>query len=90
MSHHSGVWKFLDFLKKDQHDNTIMMTQLAAGHTRIRHPVKGTIKRNQQIIETIVSNYESYKDEGNVVTYLKAIGNKLKLNAVVPEQEVEE
>lgn len=65
-----------------------MMTQLAGGHTRIRHSVKGTIKR--KMIETIVSNYESYKDEGNVVTYLKSIGYKLKLNAVVPEQEVEE
>lgn len=89
VSYHSGVWKFLDNLKKDQNDNQTMMIQLSAGHTRVRHPIKASIRRNQEMIERIVENYQTYKDDDNVLTYLKAIGYKLKLKAQEPEANPE-
>lgn len=79
VQHHSGIWRFIEHLKKDENENQVMMTQLLAGHTRIRHAVKGVVKRNQEQIEIIVGNYATYKEEENVLTYLKAIGYKLKL-----------
>lgn len=79
VSHHSSVWKFIENLKKDENENNVQMTQLMAGHTRIRYPVKRQYKRNQHQIEQIVSNYNTYKAEGNVLTYLLAISFKLKL-----------
>lgn len=79
VSHHSSVGKFIENLKKDENENNVQMTQLMAGHTRIRYPVKGQYKRNQHQIEQIVSNYNTYKAEGNVLTYLLAISFKLKL-----------
>ena len=32
-THHPSLWKFLEFLRKDQRENEIVMQQLAAGHT---------------------------------------------------------
>lgn len=80
VAHHSGVWKFIENLKQDQNENNVMMIQLQAGHRRIRYPVKGQYKRNQDQIETIVGNYNTYKDEGNILTYLLAISFKLIKN----------
>lgn len=76
VSHHSGIWKFLENLKKDQSENEIMMNQLLMGHTRIPYPVKGQYKRNQEFIEVILGNYNNYKEEGNILTYLLTINYK--------------
>lgn len=76
---HVGVWKFMENLQRDQHDNEISMLQRSAGHTRVRYHVKGVYKRNQEMIETIVSRYQTYKDENNIGTYLTAISHRIKL-----------
>lgn len=46
VSHHSGIWKFLEFLQKDQQENEICILQLEAGHTRVRYPIKPQYKKN--------------------------------------------
>lgn len=90
VTHHSGIWKFLEHIRKDQRENEVMMIQLNTGHTRIRYPVKGKYKRNQEQIEVIVGNYEQYKESNNIHQYLKAISYKIKLNAENTEIEQEE
>lgn len=89
-SHHSGVWKFLENIQKDENENQVIITQLDGGHTRVRHPVRGSVKRNQEQVEVIVGNYQNYKSEDNIVTYLLAIGYKLKLKEAVVEEQFNE
>lgn len=58
---------------------------------RSTNNVERVIKRNQQMIETIVSKYHSQKGEMNVIGYLKAIRYKLKLQIPkILEAEVKE
>lgn len=82
VSHHSGIWKFMEHVLKDQNENEVLMLQLAAGHSRIRYPVKGEYRRNQEHIERIVNNYNTYKDSNTIWTYMKAISLRIKLVAV--------
>lgn len=90
-THQSGIWKFLEHILKDQSENEILMLQLAAGHTRIRYPVKGIYRKNQEQIERIVQNYQVYKNNGTVLNmYMKAIALRIKLNAEEVEDETEE
>lgn len=90
ISHHSGIWKFLEHLQKDQHNNEVCITQLSAGHTRTKYPIKGKYKRNQEMIETIVGNYNTYKDDNNTFQYLRAIAYKIKLHATEENEEEDE
>ena len=39
-SHLPSVWLFLEFIRKDQRDNEVIVTQLMAGYLRVRHHVK--------------------------------------------------
>lgn len=48
ISHPSRIWKFLDNIRKDQNENEIIQIQLDAGHTRVRHQVKGTYKKKSR------------------------------------------
>lgn len=91
--HHSSVWKFIEFLKIDQRDTEVLMTQLAGGHSNIKHPVKRKHKQNQEHLERIVDNYDEYKSNGNYALYLRAVSYTLKRNyeaVEVVEEEVEE
>lgn len=88
-SHHAGIWKFLEHLQRDHRQNEILMIQLAAGHTRVRYPIKGKYKTNQLQIEQTVNRYQVFKDTGTVMQYLKSISYKIKLQNE-PEQTTEE
>ena len=90
VTHHSGIWKFIEHIQKDENENETLMIQLNAGHTRIRYPIKGKYLRNQRQIEIIVGNYNTYKTEGNVLEYLKAISYKIKLYAEDDENEIDD
>ncbi|CAH0380846.1 unnamed protein product [Bemisia tabaci] len=57
------------------------VTQLLGGHGHLRDPINSTYVRNQRRVETIVGNYEEYKQQNNVRTYLRAIANNLKQRA---------
>lgn len=93
-THHLGVWKFLENIKKDKNENQVVVTQLEAGQTRVRHPIRGSVKQNQKQIEVIVGNYQNYKSEDNIVTYLLAIGYKIKLKAqdehIQPDEQMDD
>ena len=58
------------------------MVQLNAGHSRIRYPIKKKYKQNQKQIETIVDQYETYKEQNMLLQYLTAISYKTKLPMV--------
>lgn len=90
ISYHSGIWKFLDHIKMDQKENEICILQLEAGHSRVRYPVKPSYKKNLEMIERIVENYQHFKDGNNISQYLKNISYRIKLyreNEVVEETE---
>lgn len=36
-SYHSGIWKFVEHLQRDQNENETCIIQLEAGHTRVRY-----------------------------------------------------
>lgn len=76
--HHPSIWKFLEYLKKDQRDNEVIILQLRAGHRNIKHPIKKRNIINSEQIERIVAQYERYKANNDIKTYLRTIGYKLK------------
>ena len=40
VTHHASIWKFIEHMRKDQRDNKILITQVMAGHQRVRHSIK--------------------------------------------------
>lgn len=81
-AHHVNIWRFIDQIKKNQHDVEQLIIQIRGGHTQIRHPVSRRYITNQIRVETIVENYATYKEDQTVDVYLRAIGNRLKKPAV--------
>lgn len=90
VTNHSNIWKFIEYIKKDQRDNEQIMIQLATGHTNVRHPVRRSYVQNQNFITTVVRQYDTYRTEGNVNTYLKSIAYRLKRPNVEEEDNEEE
>lgn len=78
VTYHSNVWKFLEYIKKEQHDIESLITQLLGGHQRIRYPIRDADKKNHQYIETIVRRYFEYKERNEIPLYLEAISYRLK------------
>ena len=74
MVQHTSIWRFIEHVQIDQRDNTILIRQLLGGHSKIKHPVQQIYKDDQALIEQIVGRYSSYKEQGRVDVYLKAIG----------------
>lgn len=81
VAHHLNIWRFIGELQKEQQDTEAAVTQLLGGHGHLRDPINSTYVRNQRRVETIVGNYEEYKQQNNVRTYLRAIANNLKQRA---------
>lgn len=73
---HSPIWKFLEFIQNDEHDNRQLKRQLLLGHTNIKYPKKDV--KNEEAIETAVTEYEKYKHEKNILMYLKRISYRIK------------
>ncbi|KAJ4444459.1 hypothetical protein ANN_06251 [Periplaneta americana] len=87
VTHHASVWKFIEFIKKNQRNNEIIIIQLLGGHLNVRHPIKRSYLQNLGRVEEIVRNYSHYNEEGHIRTYLKAISYHLKL---YEDQQAEE
>lgn len=79
VTHHANIWKFIEYLQKDQHDNNLLINQLLGGHVGVRHPIKKSYMLNMRHVEQIVRNYNDYKDRGEIDRYLRAISYRLKL-----------
>jgi hypothetical protein len=85
--HHASIWRFPDTIKKENQVRLQIM-QLQGGHTMLRDPVNKRYQANQRQVEAIVGQYAEYKEEGNILQYLRGIGYHLKTGPVVtPEQE---
>jgi len=84
---HAGIWRFLANLKKEENEIFTQLTQARGGPTKIKEPVNRRYLTNQRQVEQIVSNYQRYKDGGDVSTYLRAIGYHLKAGAAPNNQQ---
>ena len=80
VSKHATIWRFLDFIKNDERDNDVLITQLNGGHRKIRHPVKNQYIVNNKNIELLVRSYDEYKRNNQINDYLLNIGKMLKSN----------
>lgn len=89
VSHHLNIWRFIAELKKEQQDTEKSILQLQGGHGNLRDPINSRYVRNQRRVETIVQNYQQYKDDDNILVYLRAIANNLKHNADADSDEEE-
>lgn len=87
VTHHANIWKFIEHLKKDQHDNNLLINQILSGHVGVRHPIKRSYILNLRHIEQMVQNYNTYREGGDMDRYLRAIAYRLKL---YPEEIPEE
>lgn len=58
--HHASIWKFLDAVRKDQHDSMNQIVQILAGHRRVKHPIPKSY--NQQ-------STQSHSLEASVTTW---------------------
>lgn len=81
-SHHPNIWKFLSQLQKEQQENENQFIQMRGGHRRIRYPLRIRYQEQERIIRNIVMNYDEYKDNEDVDTYLTAIAYRLKKPSV--------
>ena len=85
-THHPNIWKFMDFLRKDESNNSGLITQLLAGHSRIKHPIKRKYVTNLRRIKEMVRTYETYKNN-QIRTYLRGLAHRIKVN---PHEIVED
>jgi hypothetical protein len=60
---------------------------IAGGHRRIKDPLPAVYRRNNEMIERIVSQYDQYSAEGRLREYLRAIAYRLKVNTAVRMEE---
>lgn len=79
-SKHVSIWKFLEFIRKDEADNRVLIDQLFGGHRKIRHPIKKRYVINNKRITDIVKTYQEFKSHGKIKIYLHSIGRMLKNN----------
>ena len=70
--HHPNIWKFLDFLKKEQNYNDVKVDQFLAGNSL--QPPRKKYRDSSERIKRIVEKYSSYS---NVIDYLRAIAHNL-------------
>lgn len=81
VSHHASMWKFLEAVRKDQQDTSNQITQILAGHRRVKHAIPRSYVINHNQVKSIVSRYREYKDRDDILLYLRSIGYHLKRHA---------
>ena len=88
-SNHATIWKFMEFIRKDEQNNEILITQLFGGHGRIRHPIKKIYQINISRIEELVPSYSEFRQKGEMYVYFHSIGRLLKNNiSFIPELKI--
>ena len=76
---HPSLYMFLEELKKEQSDTESMLRDLGLGK-RIRKGQDPKRRRKENAIFTLVSKYEEYVNNQDVMTYLKSIGYNIRLS----------
>lgn len=87
---HSSLWKFIDFMKKDEKDINILITQLEGGHSNIKYPGRKLDLKNEELVQKIVRSYPTYKRDGTIHTYLRALSARQRRIYVAEEEDNDE
>ena len=83
------IWKLQEFIRKDEKNNEIVITQLFGGHRKIKHPIKKIYQINNSKIEEPVRSYGEFQQKGEMYVYLHSICRLLKNNiSFIPELEI--
>ena len=72
--HHPSMFTILDELWKEQRDTDVCIAQLHAGHVNVRQNRSRKAQIKDDRIYNIVRRYQEYKDDGNVLLYLRSLG----------------
>lgn len=75
---HPSLYAFLVELKKEQSDSEIMIRQIQVGQKVKKGQDPKRKKREEQIFQ-IVSRYQEYVDNNDVLTYLRSLGHNINL-----------
>ena len=78
---HPSFYSFVTELKKEQADTEIMIRQLHLGH-KIRKGQDPKRKKREEKILTIVSNYDQYVQNDDILTYLDSLGHYINLKGL--------
>lgn len=89
-SHHLNIWKFIEYMQKDQRDTEQLCQQLDLGHTRIKQQISKKSKRNQERILRRVQRYQEFKDEDDIPRYLRGIAYYIRVSNEPEDENNEE
>lgn len=56
------------------------LVQLRAGHIDLKQPVNKRYEMCQRRLNGLATNYEDYKERGEVMTYLEAVAYNIKIS----------
>lgn len=76
--HHPSFYAFLKELQKEQGDTETMLREIGLGH-KVKRPISVRRRLTENSIFNLVSSYDTYVAENNILQYLKAIGYNLNL-----------
>ena len=68
------MFTILDELRKEQRDTDVCIAQIHAGHVNVRQNRSRKAQIKDDRIYNIVRRYQEYKDDGNVLLYLRSLG----------------
>lgn len=74
--HHPSLYAFLMQIKKEQGDTEAMLKQLCLGQ-KIKKPREPHYQIIEDTIFNIVSNFQAFVDEDDILGYLKTVGYNL-------------
>jgi len=74
--HHPSLYAALEELQKEQADTEIILQQLQLGQ-RVKKVRSGRQEQLERHIHAIVSQYDEYEANDNVMCYLRAVGYNL-------------
>ncbi|KAK3925956.1 Nucleoprotein [Frankliniella fusca] len=76
--HHPDLYSALRELQKEQADTEAQLAEWSLGR-RVRGAPKKKWLQNQLRVQTIVLQYEEYKERGEVAQYLRALSHTINL-----------
>ena len=76
--HHPDLYSALTEIQKEQADTEIALAELSLGRRVKQAPRRKWVELNTRI-QNISEQYETYKDNNEVLAYLKAIGHNIAL-----------
>lgn len=47
--------------------------QILAGHRQVKHPIPKSYSQHNEQLETMVFNYQAYKDDNDLIAFLRGV-----------------